>query len=123
MMLKVIPRLEDRCVHLLHCITKLNTEPAQDIALPSIILGIHACLHLLIVNHTNTEVFLGLRSVEGRSSFLDLSKQLLPAGERIAESVENVFGFEVPQGLELQPLRDIVLQLLHFVLDKCERPF
>ena len=123
MMLKIIPRLEDRRVHLLHCITKLNTEPTQDIALPSIILGIHACLHLLIVNHTDTEVFLSFRSVEGRSSFLDLSKQLLPAGERIAKSVENVFGFEIPQGLELQPLRDILLQLLHLVLNEYERSF
>ena len=42
--------------------------------------------------------------------------------EVLAEAVEDVFGFEVPEGLELEPLRDVLLELLDFVLDEREWP-
>ena len=31
----------------------------------------------------------------------------MPGGERVAESVEDVFGFEVPERLELEPFGDV----------------
>jgi hypothetical protein len=31
----------------------------------------------------------------------------LPGCERVAEAVEDVFGFEVPEGLELEPFGDV----------------
>jgi len=43
--------------------------------------------------------------------------------EVFTETVEDVFGFEVPEGLELEPFADVVAELLDFGLDKGEWPF
>lgn len=40
--------------------------------------------------------------------------------ERVSKSVEDVFGFEVPKGLELKPFGDVVFQLLDLELDEGE---
>jgi len=34
------------------------------------------------------------------------------------EAVEYVFGFEVPEGLELKPFGDVVSEVLHFDFDQ-----
>ena len=47
---------------------------------------------------------------------------MLPVCERIAEAVEHVFGFEVPEGLELEPFGDVGLEGLDFELDEGEGP-
>jgi hypothetical protein len=36
--------------------------------------------------------------------------------ERVPEPVEDVFGLQVPERLELEPFGDVVLQLLYFAL-------
>lgn len=36
--------------------------------------------------------------------------------ERVPESVEHIFRLQIPQRLELQPLGDVILKLLHFAL-------
>lgn len=41
--------------------------------------------------------------------------------EGVSEAVEDVFGFEVPEGLELEPFVDVVSELLDFGLHKSER--
>lgn len=38
-------------------------------------------------------------------------------GEGVSEFVEYVFGFEVPEGLELEPFGDVVFELLDFGFD------
>ena len=43
--------------------------------------------------------------------------------ERVAEAVEDVFGFEVPERLELQPFADVVCEMLHLGLDEVEGAF
>jgi hypothetical protein len=43
-------------------------------------------------------------------------------GERVAEAVEDVFGFEVPEGLELEPFGNVGLEGLDFELDEGEGP-
>jgi hypothetical protein len=40
--------------------------------------------------------------------------------EIFAEAVEDVFGFQVPEGLELEPFGDVVSELLNFDLDQGE---
>ena len=120
-MLEVVARLEDRRVHLLHRIAELDAEPRQNVALPRVVLGVHARLHLLVVHDAHAKLLLRLRRVEQRARALDLGQQLLPVRERVPQPVEHVFRLEVPQRLELQPLRDVVLQLLHFALYESER--
>jgi hypothetical protein len=44
-------------------------------------------------------------------------------GERVAEAVEDVFRFEVPEGLELEPFGDVVFELLDFSFDELEGLF
>ena len=44
-------------------------------------------------------------------------------GEVLAEAVEDIFGFEVPKRLELEPLCDIFPKLLNFDLNKREGTF
>jgi hypothetical protein len=119
-MLQVIARLEDRRVHLLHRIPKFHAEPREDVALPRVVLGVHARLHLLVINNADPELLLRLRRVERRARALDLRQELLPVRERVAEAVEDVFGLEVPERLELQPFRDVVFQLLDLGLDENE---
>lgn len=108
-------------MHLLHRVAQLDAEPAQNIALPRIVLGIHAGLHLLIVDNTDAERLLCVRRVECRARLLDLREQLLPVRERVAQAVEHEFGLEVPERLELQPFCDVLLELLHLALDQRER--
>ena len=120
-MLEVVACLENRRVHLLHRIAELDAEPGQNIALPRVILGIHARLHLLIVHDAHAKLLLCLRRVERRPCTLDLRQKLLPMRERVPESVEHVFRLEIPQRLELQPLGDVILKLLHFALYERER--
>jgi hypothetical protein len=116
-MLQIIPRLQDTRMHLLHHIPQLDSKPTQDIPLPSIVLGIHPALHLLVINHTDTKALPSLRRVECQTSLFDLGEKLLPVGERVAEAVEDVFGFEVSEGLELEPFGNVGLEGLDFELD------
>ena len=41
--------------------------------------------------------------------------------EIFAEAVEDVVGFEVPEGLELEPFADVVSEVLHFDFDQGKR--
>ena len=90
-MLEVVARLENRRMHLLHRVAKLHPEPGQNIALPRVVLGVHARLHLLIIHDTHAEFLLRLRRVKRRPCSLDLRQKLLPMRERVPESVEHVF--------------------------------
>ena len=72
LVLEIVARLENRRMHLLHRIAKLDPEPGQNIALPRVILGIHARLHLLIIHDAHAKFLLGLRRVERRPCTLDL---------------------------------------------------
>jgi len=121
-MFELIPRLKNRCVHLLHRYAQLRPKPVHDIPLPRVVLGIDPRLDLLVVDDAHAEALLRLRGVERRTSFLDLCEELLPVRERVSESIEHVFGLEIPEGLKLQPLGDVVLELLDLVLDQRERP-
>lgn len=123
LVLQLVPCLQDLSVHLLHRVSELHAEAAENIALPHIVLRVHARLHLLIIDHTSAKRALRLRRVERRPRLLDFREQLLPVRERVAESVEDVFGFEVPKRLELQPLGDVLLELLYLVLDEDEGAF
>lgn len=38
----------------------------------------------------------------------------------IAQPVEDVFGFKIPQRLELQPFADVFFELLNLVLNESE---
>lgn len=109
-------------MHLLHRITQLHAKPAQNIPLPCIILRVHPRLHLLVIDHADAERFLCFGGIECRASLLDLGEQLLPVCEGVSEAVEDVFGLEVPEGLELEPFIDVVAELLDFGLHKGERP-
>lgn len=109
-------------MHLLHRVPQLHPKPAQNIPLPSIILRVHPRLHLLVIDHADAERFLRLRGIERRARLLDLGEELLPVRERVSEAVEDVFGFEVPEGLELEPLVDVVSEVLDFGLDEGEWP-
>jgi len=40
--------------------------------------------------------------------------------EVFAEAVEDVFGFEIPEGLELKPFGDVVSEALDFDFDQGE---
>lgn len=40
--------------------------------------------------------------------------------KRVAEAVEDVFGFEIPERLELEPFGDVVFELLDFGFNKLE---
>lgn len=42
--------------------------------------------------------------------------------EGVSEAVEDVFGFEIPEGLELEPFVDVVSELLDFGFDEGEWP-
>jgi hypothetical protein len=119
-MLQFIPRLQNRRMHLLHRIPQLHPEPTQDIPLPRIILCVHSRLHLLVINHAHPKRLLRLGCIECRAGFLDLCEELLPVCEILAEAVEDVFGFEVPKGLELEPFGDVVSEVLDFDLDQGE---
>ena len=91
LVLEVVACFENRCVHFLHRIAKLDAEPGQNIALPGIILGVHARLHLLIIHDAHAKFLLRLRCVERRPCALDFRQKLLPMRERVPESVEHVF--------------------------------
>ena len=101
MLLKLTARLRDLREHILHRISKLDAEPAENIALPCVILGVDPSLYLLIVDNACAKRVLRLGGIEGRASLLDLGEQLLPVRERVAKAVEDIFGFEIPEGLEL----------------------
>jgi hypothetical protein len=66
---------------------------------------------------------LSLRSVKSRAGALDFREELLPIGEGVSESVEHVFGFEIPERLELKPLGDVVRKLLDLILYHAECSF
>jgi hypothetical protein len=123
MVLQFVPRLEDRCMHLLHGISKLDAEPAQYIPLPRIVLGVDLRLDLFIINYADSKRALSVRVIERRSSLLDLGKQLLPIGQRVTQSIEDIFRLQVPQRLKLEPFSHIVFHLLDLGLDQCERSF
>ncbi len=86
-----VARLENRRMHFLHRIAKLDAKPGQNIALPRVILGVHARLDLLIIHDAHAEFLLRLRRVERRPRALDLRQKLLPMRERVPEPVEHVF--------------------------------
>lgn len=91
-------------MHLLHLVTQLRTEPHQDIALPRIVLRVHTRLHLFVFDDTErTERTCGLRRVERRARLLYFSQELLPGREVVPQATEDVFRFEIPKRLELQP--------------------
>ena len=119
-MLQLVPRLQNRRMHLLHRVAELDTEATQDVALPGVVLGVDARLHLLVVDDAHAERLLRLRSVERGTRLLDLRKELLPMSEIFAETIKDVFRLQIPQRLELQPLRDVLLQFLYFVLNQIE---
>ena len=121
-MFELVPRLENRRVHLLHRYAQLGPKSVHDIPLPRVVLGVNPRLDLLVVDDAHAEALLRLRCVERRTCFLDLCEELLPVRERVSEPIEHVFGLEIPEGLELQPLGDVVLELLDLVLDQRERP-
>ena len=122
-MFKFVPRFQDRRMHLLHRIPQLDAKPTQNIPLPRVILCIDPRLHLLVIDDAHAETTLCLRGVKRRARFFDLSEELLPVGERVAKSVEDVFGFEVPKGLELEPFGNVVFQLLDLEFNEPEWPF
>lgn len=122
LVLQLVARLQDGGMHLLHRISEFHTEPTENVALPSIILGVDAGLHLLVVNDTHSERFLRFGGIECRTCLLDLGKELLPVAKVLSESVEDVLGFKIPERLELKPLRNIFLEFLDFALDKREGP-
>jgi hypothetical protein len=64
MMLEIVSGLQNRSMHFLHRIAQLDTEPAQNIPLPRIILGVDPRLDLLIVDNAHTKRLLRVRSVE-----------------------------------------------------------
>jgi hypothetical protein len=101
LVLELVARLEDRRVHLLHRVPELDAKAGQDVPLPRVVLCVHARLHLLVIHHAHAKLLLRLRRVERGARALDLRQQLLPERERVAQPVEDVFGFEVPEGLEL----------------------
>ena len=108
MMFKVIPGLQYGRVHLLHRVPELDPESAEDIPLPRVVLGVHARLHLLVVDDAHAERLLRFGGVKRRARLLDLRQELLPVRERVPKPVEDVFRFKIPEGLELQPLADVV---------------
>ena len=116
-MLQLVSRLENRSVHLFHGISKLDTKSTENVALPCVVLRIHARLDLFVVDNAGYKGLLSFGRVKGRSSLLDLRQELLPAGQGVSKAVEDVFGFEIPQRLELKPFGDVFPQLLHFALD------
>ena len=121
-MLQFVSRLENRSVHLLHGISKLDTEPTENVALPCVIFRVHARLDLFVVNDTDNKGLLSLGGVKGRSSLLYLRQELLPAGQGVSKAVEDIVGFKIPKRLELKPFGDVFLQLLHFALDQRKWP-
>ena len=52
---KLMTGLGDGRVHLLHGISKFDTETAENITLPGVILRVHTGLHLLIIDDANSE--------------------------------------------------------------------
>jgi hypothetical protein len=91
LVLEVVARLENRRMHFFHRIAKLDAEPGQNIALPCVVLGVHARLNLLIIHDAHAKFLLRLCRVERRSCTLDLRQKLLPKCERVPQSVEHVF--------------------------------
>lgn len=55
MVLQLVPRLHDRGMHLLHCISELHTETTENIPLPRVIFGVYSGLDLLVIHDTDTE--------------------------------------------------------------------
>jgi hypothetical protein len=106
---EVIARLEDRSVHFLHRITELDAKPRQNVSLPRVVPCVDPRLDLFVIDHADAKLLLRLRRVERRARALDLRQELLPVRERVAQPVEDVFGLEVPEGLELQPFGHVVL--------------
>ena len=115
-MFEIVSGLEDLRVHLLHRVPELDAEPAQNVALPRVVLGVHTRLDLLVVDHAHPERLLRLGRVERRPRLLDLRQQLLPEREGVAEAREDRLGLEVPERLELEPPTNILPQLLYFAL-------
>ena len=78
LVLELISRFKDRCMHLLHSVSELDSKPAENIALPGVVFGVNTCLNLLVVDHAYAKRALRLRCVERRARLLDLREQLLP---------------------------------------------
>lgn len=83
-MLKLVPRFQNRGMHLLHGITKFHAKATQYIALPRVVFRVHASLNLLVVDDADAKAPLRLGCVERRTGLLDFREKLLPVGERIA---------------------------------------
>ena len=62
--LEIIPRLENRGMHLLHGVAELDAKSSENIALPRIVLRVHSGLHLFVVNDAYSERLLRIRCVE-----------------------------------------------------------
>ena len=95
-------------MHLLHRVAEFDTKTTENVALPSIVLGIHSRLYLLVVDDANPKRPLRLRRVERRPRLLNLRKKLLPMRKGVSETIKDIFCFEVPERLELEPFRDVV---------------
>ena len=65
LMLQFVSRLKNRSVHLLHGISKFDTEPTENVALPCVVLRVHARLDLFVVNDTDYEGLLSIGGVKG----------------------------------------------------------
>ena len=96
-------------MHLLHGVSKLDAKSTENVPLPRVVFRIDSGLHLLVVNHADAKGFLRLGGIKRRSCPFDFGEQLLPIAQRVTQSIEDIFGFEIPEGLELQPLGDILL--------------
>lgn len=78
MMFKLVPRLENSSMHLLHSVPKFDSKPTQDIFLPCIVLGVHTSLNLFIINHTHSKRAFCRRRIKRPARTLDLCQELLP---------------------------------------------
>ena len=122
MLFKLVPRFLYLREHVLHRVAELDAEPAKDITLPGVVFRVDTRLDLFVVDHAGAEGVLRLGRVKRRTRLLNFGEKLLPVCERVTEAVEDVFGLEIPEGLELKPLADVVFELLDLVFDQNERP-
>jgi hypothetical protein len=68
---------------------ELDTVPAEDVALPGVVLGIHLTLNGGVVDDADSKGALGVGVVESRSSLLDLGEELSPIGKGVAETLQE----------------------------------
>src|ERR1700720_4101726 len=74
-MFQLVPCLENFHIHLLHSITKFHPKLTKDVPFPGVVLGIHPCLNLLIIDHTNSERVLHVQVVKCGPCLLNFHKE------------------------------------------------